>query len=67
MKTTAFVTIALLIGASGMAAAQCAGWGHKTETTAQNYTPLPDQEPAEVAESPLLLITPQANEEKAES
>ena len=54
MKTT-LLTTALLIGFAGMASAGCFGM-EKTETTAEaTYTPIPEAEPTDVADSPLIL------------
>ena len=68
MKTTALMTTAFVLGLTGMAAAQCAGWEQKSDQTAEGtYTPIPNQEPAEVAEYPLLLLLPgEETEENAE-
>ena len=68
MKTTALMTVALVLGVSGMAAADCMGMGHGTGQTAEStMTPIPDQEPAKVAENPLLLLLPGEDaEENAE-
>ena len=67
MKRIGLVTAAMLIALPGLAAAQCAGWGHAKEQTADStYTPIPDQEPAEVADNPLLLILPEEDEVQAE-
>jgi len=67
MKSIGLVTAAMLIALPGLATAQCAGWGHDKDQTAEStYTPIPVQEPVEVVENPLLLILPEEGETKAE-
>ncbi len=67
MKFIGLTTAAMLIALPGLAMAQCSGYGHAKEQTAEStYTPIPDQEPVDVVENPLLLILPEEDEAKAE-